>query len=189
MKCVRHAMTVLTVVLLSAGGALRAEESDKAPAGASLEGTWSAVHLKDASRELQLSKKSLRFVFSHDTLSMRGATRVIAETKYRTDPTNRPRTINLTYEGKPTLGIYRIEGDELTICLSRSEGERPTRFASGPDSPKQVLFVLNCQSPHLHRTESCPCWPVAPAMAPRPERDGSCPGQRSGESSPSGRGL
>ncbi|MFC1597684.1 M56 family metallopeptidase [Planctomycetota bacterium] len=156
--------TVLICGLLAAGlrgpacdGRARAEPAEQAaercvsgqagtsPVGAestSLKGTWSVVRMTGASPELQLWEKSLRFVFSGDTLSMRGPVRVIAETKYRTNAKKRPPTINLIYEGKPALGIYRIEGDDLTICLNRSASDRPTSIASQPDSADQVLFVL-----------------------------------------------
>jgi uncharacterized protein (TIGR03067 family) len=55
------------------------------------------------------------------------------------DPTQNPMTIDVTFtegdlKGKTSLGIYKIEGDLLTICRSAPDQARPTEFASLPGS-------------------------------------------------------
>jgi len=60
------------------------------------------------------------------------------------DPKEKPATIDLTsdYDGSTLEGIYRIEGETLTLCKPiRLSMERPTKFASEADS-NLILLVL-----------------------------------------------
>ena len=80
---------------------------------------------------------------------------------YRIDPTKTPATIDFIVAGDhPTemttgnqlaLGIYKIENNQLTICLRRTfpeiqTNQRPTSFTVDPSSG-DILFVLNRYQP------------------------------------------
>ena len=43
-------------------------------------------------------------------------------------------------------GIYALDDDTLTICVSRQKGDRPTVFVSKPGSD-YILFVLKREGP------------------------------------------
>jgi uncharacterized protein (TIGR03067 family) len=69
---------------------------------------------------------------------------------YRLDPTTQPASIDLRLRnvkakradatGFRVLGIYRVDGDRLFLCLAQAD-ERPTEFATKPLDGR-FLFVL-----------------------------------------------
>jgi uncharacterized protein (TIGR03067 family) len=59
------------------------------------------------------------------------------------DPSKDPKTIDLTLRGEelPARGIYKLEGDSLTVCYNATVGgERPREFKSTQEMG--VLVVL-----------------------------------------------
>ncbi|MGH9721340.1 MAG: TIGR03067 domain-containing protein, partial [Bryobacteraceae bacterium] len=48
-----------------------------------------------------------------------------------------PKTLDLTFtagpeKGNTSLGIYELDGDDWTICLTTRDGRRPKKFAAAP---------------------------------------------------------
>ncbi len=67
--------------------------------------------------------------------------------KFNSDATKVPNTIDLTIPAAPDdlrpttyLGIYRLKGDELIICLNIPNKKRPSEFETG--RPLQMLLKL-----------------------------------------------
>jgi uncharacterized protein (TIGR03067 family) len=64
------------------------------------------------------------------------------------DPTTDPKCMDLKSieegrKGQVDEGIYRIEGETLTICLHQGSGKaRPTSFETSPDRPDTILAVF-----------------------------------------------
>jgi len=107
-----------------------------------LAGTWQAVTYAlygqkvsdDDIREMQLV-----FDAEGNTKALKDGTVFVASST-KIDPTANPATIDITFtftvgEGKGTwLGIYKIEGDLLTICRSADGKPRPSQFDASPGS-------------------------------------------------------
>ena len=111
-----------------------------------LQGGWSMVLLFVNGEETPVEQaKSGELVIEDDVYrSKLGAT---AETStFKVDATKNPKEIDFTYtsgflKGKTVKGIYKIDGDDLTICRGLSpETDRPDEFAAPADSG--LLLVI-----------------------------------------------
>jgi uncharacterized protein (TIGR03067 family) len=112
-------------------------------------GEWVAESIQSTGRTRPPSSGELRYVFAADGkwTVYRGEFRIGSGSRgYNTDPKKSPATIDLisdTTEQEPSVshGIYKIEGDRLTLCVSRGRSSRPTRFEVSEESPG-ALYVF-----------------------------------------------
>ena len=76
-----------------------------------------------------------------DTATLRERNFDPIEFAYRLDPAATPRAVDLTLptRGVTFRGIYKLDGDDLTICMSNG-GSRPTDFAT--KAPDIETFTL-----------------------------------------------
>ena len=159
--------------------AVAAPASDKPnakPAGdlEAILGTWIRVST-DAVEEV----KTIKMVVTKDPDPARagippGAARFVFEwrpeghgsygQKVLLDPTQAPKTIDFLSDqpGAPKvcLGIYRLEGDTLTICFRAFVAARPEGFVAV--KPGEILDVYRREKSKA----TLPAGPVAPAAAP-----------------------
>ena len=112
-----------------------------------LEGGWTAVRAEQDAREAaEIVGHLLRFEGNTFSIREKGAT--IYEGTFEVDASANPRTIDFKHtgessRGKTWRGIYRIDGDTLTICDNAGDVQkgRPTSFGTKPDSGR-VLVVF-----------------------------------------------
>jgi uncharacterized protein (TIGR03067 family) len=104
-----------------------------------LQGAWDIVALETDGaavangtlRGAQIVVKGDRFAASSMGATYKG--------KLRLNPRKTPRTLDLLFEegpekGNKSLAIYELDGDTWRICLTVTAKERPTAFATQPDS-------------------------------------------------------
>ena len=100
-----------------------------------LQGTWSTVRRTSGGREVK-SAGEVTVVIAGSTLKYLVNGMVRTEWAITLDATKDPRVLDRTRIGGATKGvvlrgIYRLDGDTLTICYRQrvGEAERPTSFA------------------------------------------------------------
>jgi uncharacterized protein (TIGR03067 family) len=146
------------IVLLFASIAIAAgEQTDKKTTVKKelkkLEGTWEVVSVESNGRKAAEGELTgLAYVFEANgkwKLQKDGESQ--AEGTYTIDPTKKPPTIDYKIassiveetKGKPSLGIYKLDGDKLTVCRTWPDNDqRPTEFAAAAES-KCILTVFN----------------------------------------------
>jgi uncharacterized protein (TIGR03067 family) len=102
-----------------------------------LAGTWQAVtYALDGVKASDEDMKKVKLTFDRDgktEASNEGKVFIASTTKI--DPTKEPMTIDISFtqgsqKGQTSLGIYKIDGNVLTICRASPGSPRPTEFAS-----------------------------------------------------------
>lgn len=145
MKCRLLAVLVIGLLLAAADQKEEAVQAELKK----LAGTWNVVSMERAGQkapEEQLKAIDLRIVIQGNKLSAQ-AGKATSESTFVIDPGKQPRTIDTTdRNNKLEKGIYRLEGDLLTICTSETGGERPTEFATKA-GVAQLMFVLKRSKP------------------------------------------
>jgi uncharacterized protein (TIGR03067 family) len=75
----------------------------------------------------------------------------ISSGTFRLDATKTPRAIDFLPDfpakGKPILGIYRLEGDKLTLCYPALGKERPREFSAKEGTGNTVAVWLREKKP------------------------------------------
>jgi RNA polymerase sigma factor (sigma-70 family) len=148
-------LTTGTLDLEVKAGEIAAEESDPRPSD--LSGSWQAVSFEQDGRkkfsEEEVRKATVRF---HDCryhfTPLPWAPQGSFDGTYQIDgDAEDPKTFSLhpargVLKGQAFRGIYRVEGDTLTLCFSWPLIERPTEFRSRPNSTI-VLTVFRRAKP------------------------------------------
>ncbi len=124
-------------LLLGAGQPKQPEVKDPAE---QLQGGWHMVMLLASGEETPAEEtKGGELVVLDDVYRSKLGATAEAST-FKIDATQSPKTIDFTFtsgfsKGKTFKGIYKIEGDDLTICRGLSpETARPEQFAAPADS-------------------------------------------------------
>jgi uncharacterized protein (TIGR03067 family) len=104
-------------------------------------GEWRFVKVVLAGQDDPKGNKDLVLTFTKDVIHVRenGQAKPSEDAGYRIDATRQPIAFDITPkvpQGMKIAGIIKLEGDDLTICLSAPTGPeagRPTNFASTPE--------------------------------------------------------
>ena len=142
-------MRTTAILLVLCGVSLAAKPKKGEPAMKDYEeiqGTWALVsgerHGKVFSDEVV---KAVSLEFSQDTLATKNNDRV-RKAKFKLHPDSMPKGIDLDMDGSIGLGIYKLNGDTLTILHGEVDDTRPTEF-DPKQTPRLTLLVLKRSKP------------------------------------------
>jgi uncharacterized protein (TIGR03067 family) len=139
MKLLRFAVILSLFVLATA-----ARGEDVAAKG-DLQGTWTCTSgVIDGKPLAEETAKRLRLTLTADRYKTERGDEVLFDSTYTIDAAKNPKQIDMIgtegeLKGRPALGIYRLEGDMLTICYVMPGGQRPAAFESKPQSGVYVV--------------------------------------------------
>ncbi|HEV3262550.1 MAG TPA: TIGR03067 domain-containing protein [Gemmataceae bacterium] len=134
-------LAVLAMGLLVAADKAKEDAKDDQK---NIQGTWTAVSIEQGGEKLAEEKvKDSRITFGADGKAHMKHGDKAQELTYELDSAKKPKQITLKGDdGKTMLGIYKLDGDDLTICIcGEDSNERPTEFAT-KDGTKTHLVVL-----------------------------------------------
>ena len=130
-------------IILAAGATSEDRKNDKEE----LQGTWQVVRHefegeqapKEVSQGTKLTFKGDKYIGKSPERNYEGS--------FALNPAETPKEIDLQpVEGdrQKLLGIYKLDGDNLTICLGAARQSRPTQFVTSPDSG-HTMYVMKRQ--------------------------------------------
>jgi uncharacterized protein (TIGR03067 family) len=99
-----------------------------------LQGKWAVLSMDLDGQPVTLVRDAAR-VIKDDKYTLTLLSDLTVESKFKIDPTAKPKTIAATassgpYKDKELLGIYELDGDTLKICFALPGKDRPTEFKS-----------------------------------------------------------
>jgi uncharacterized protein (TIGR03067 family) len=135
---------VLALVAVGVAGADNPKDKDEGKAAPikGLEGTWVYVSYTLEGRPREEPVHSGRkFVFTGEKFTVGVSDKDSLKGTYATNLTKVPAEIDLDYEHtRPTArGIFKLDGDTLTLCLAYPGVDRPTKFESNPGS---IVYLI-----------------------------------------------
>jgi uncharacterized protein (TIGR03067 family) len=138
------AALVLVAVGLAVGRADNPKDKDesKAVPFKGLEGTWVYVSYSlEGSQREEPVKAGRRFVFTDEQFAIRDKDNEIYKGTFATKLAKGPAEIDLHYENvqMTVKGIFKQDGDTLTLCLAHTGFDRPTKFESPPDT---IVYLI-----------------------------------------------
>jgi uncharacterized protein (TIGR03067 family) len=122
---------------------------DRPDQATDLAGEWVVESSVYNGRPRPTGKEPQRYVFAADGtwIVYRGERKLDGNRAYRTDAAADPPAITLKYDaaeqdGPEAQGIYKVSGDTLTLCYTRSDSaRRPKAFASFPGSRVNLIIL------------------------------------------------
>lgn len=133
---------ILVALLLVAADPSPDPESQEQADQRQMIGTWSIARFIAKDKPGDKDTEKVPFVITKDTLTVKDTHDEVVT--YTLRASTKPRQIDLVprrLDGKTdkkVLGIYKIEGDELTLSFRKDGQPRPTKFEE-PDAATIVL--------------------------------------------------
>lgn len=114
------------------------------------QGEWEVVKLEQEGNDLAdfVKNKTPTFAFEGTAYEFKMEGLKAEAGEFKLDPKAKVPAVDYKitageHKGKTQLGIYRLDGDTLTICLAEEGAEkRPAAFKTVDDGPEYVMFTL-----------------------------------------------
>jgi uncharacterized protein (TIGR03067 family) len=130
------------LVLVAVAGTLAAAEDPNKKALEDLQGTWQLQRMTRGGQEAPADVvKGMRLVIAGNKMTPYEGDRAQPTATIAVDANKKPATIDLKQEREAVQGIYRLEGDTLTICAGTPGTGRPTDFASKAGTPTGLIVL------------------------------------------------
>jgi uncharacterized protein (TIGR03067 family) len=137
MNLCRALVVVAAAVCCLKGVTMRGDDSVN---GRALQGSWTCVWGTIDGRPLAADTASqLRLTLTADRYKTERGDQVLFDSTYQLDAKQDPPHIDMIgtegdLKGKAALGIWKLEGEQLTLCYVMPGSPRPTKFESQPQS-------------------------------------------------------
>jgi uncharacterized protein (TIGR03067 family) len=140
-----RSIAVLAALMLFLTGKLSMVHAEDQGDGDKLKGSWTVSTSEKAGRKVPAQGlKDVRLTFSGEEFTWKTGEKEM-KGKFSLDATKTPKEIAMSAEDKKLAGIYKLEGDELKICVGIGD-DRPTDFATKAGA-KALLLVLKREKP------------------------------------------
>ena len=104
-------------------------------------GTWLIIALEAGGKaEPEANYRGNTLTFTPTKATLKEGKHAPIEFAWALDPTKNPRAIDLTAKAVTIRGIYRFDGDDLTLCLSVGP-TRPTEFVTKPGGDSEIFTL------------------------------------------------
>jgi uncharacterized protein (TIGR03067 family) len=139
-------------ILVVAFGLIAAQEPKKDDSE-SLKGNWTAVSMKQNKQSLPEDfVKTFRLSMDGKNYTNTAGQEVMEEGGYTVDASKMPKTIDFDIKkgpdaGRKQLGLYKLEGDKLTIVVSPSDSTERPKSLEADDSNDAIVVVLERVKP------------------------------------------
>ncbi len=115
-----------------------------------IQGDWAVVKAEQEGKDpVEFEKGLAPFVtYKGNKYTFKGVGLMTEAGEFKLDPKAKIPTLDYTitdgdHKGKKQLGIYKLEGDTLTICLAQEGADkRPASFKTSAKAAEYVMFVL-----------------------------------------------
>jgi uncharacterized protein (TIGR03067 family) len=118
----------------------------------SIIGSWICTSAVIDGRPLaEETVKQLRLTLTAERYKSERGEAVLFDSTYTVDATKLPAQIEMIgtegeLKGKPALGIFKLDGETLTLCYVMPGKERPTKFESVPQSGAFLVVYRRTQN-------------------------------------------